>query len=120
MPNTPSLWGMAWLILRGWVGCVSDGFSFGCEIVALLLLTGSVMEGSVFYSQRSMWLRQCLIPGAGWVSFEIVLYPMAFRGCCLDINGEFDPGSGRTLAACLTHASRTVKPFGVDQWRTGE
>ena len=22
-------------------------------------------------------------------------------------NGEFDPGSGRTLAACLTHASRT-------------
>src|SRR6201747_1539360 len=26
-------------------------------------------------------------------------------------NGEFDPGSGRTLAACLTHASRTVRPF---------
>jgi len=25
----------------------------------------------------------------------------------LNINGEFDPGSGRTLAACLTHASRT-------------
>ena len=24
------------------------------------------------------------------------------------IYGEFDPGSGRTLAACLTHASRTV------------
>ena len=24
-------------------------------------------------------------------------------------NGEFDPGSGRTLAACLTHASRTMK-----------
>jgi len=22
--------------------------------------------------------------------------------------GEFDPGSGLTLAACLTHASRTV------------
>ena len=37
-----------------------------------------------------------------------------------NIYGEFDPGSGRTLAACLTHASRTVKPFGVDQWRTGE
>ena len=35
---------------------------------------------------------------------------------------EFDPGSGRTLAARLTHASRTVRvelaPF--DQWRTGE
>ena len=38
----------------------------------------------------------------------------------LVINGEFDPGSGRTLAACLTHASRTVNPFGGDQWRTGE
>jgi len=24
-----------------------------------------------------------------------------------EFNGEFDPGSGRTLAACLTHASRT-------------
>ena len=23
-----------------------------------------------------------------------------------DLIGEFDPGSGRTLAACLTHASR--------------
>ena len=36
--------------------------------------------------------------------------------------GEFDPGSGRTLAACLTHASRTLKPelARVDEWRTGE
>ena len=24
-----------------------------------------------------------------------------------DLDGEFDPGSGRTLAACLKHASRT-------------
>jgi hypothetical protein len=31
---------------------------------------------------------------------------------------EFDPGSGRTLAACLMHASRTVV-FGR-QWRTAE
>jgi hypothetical protein len=50
----------------------------------------------------------------------------ACPSCCvgwvpgLFINGEFDPGSGRTLAACLTHASRTVNPFGGDQWRTGE
>ena len=26
-----------------------------------------------------------------------------------ELIGEFDPGSGRTLAACLTHASRTGK-----------
>ena len=33
----------------------------------------------------------------------------AFFGCFFlaFFVGEFDPGSGRTLAACLTHASRT-------------
>ena len=34
-----------------------------------------------------------------------------------NIFGEFDPGSGQTLAACLTHASRTDrtgKLFGVE------
>ncbi len=34
------------------------------------------------------------------------------------IHGEFDPGSGRTLAACLTHASRTMKP--LRWWISGE
>ena len=34
-----------------------------------------------------------------WVLFSVGLF-----------NGEFDPGSGRTLAACLTHASRTMIP----------
>ena len=36
--------------------------------------------------------------------------------------GEFDPGSGRTLAACLTHASRTLMAqlAGLDEWRAGE
>src|ERR671915_1541598 len=33
-------------------------------------------------------------------------------GCLLlCLVGEFDPGSGRTLAACLTHASRAERPF---------
>jgi hypothetical protein len=32
-------------------------------------------------------------------------------GVSIDINGEFDPGSGRTLAACLTHASRAERPL---------
>ena len=58
----------------------------------------------------------------GWVGLW-----SGFLGCCTDFGfwlavvcgwlgldllvlfGEFDPGSGRTLAACLTHASRTVK-----------
>ena len=47
---------------------------------------------------------------------------VGFAGCCF-FSGEFDPGSGRTLAACLTHASRTVKGLALlvlDEWRTGE
>lgn len=34
--------------------------------------------------------------------------------------GEFDPGSGRTLAACLTHASRTMKLGACFWWISGE
>src|SRR5439155_4102282 len=37
-------------------------------------------------------------PGAG--------SPIKGPARALDLDGEFDPGSGRTLAACLTHASR--------------
>lgn len=37
-----------------------------------------------------------------------VLWPVFV---CQGFVGEFDPGSGRTLAACLTHASRAVRPF---------
>ena len=44
--------------------------------------------GVVFSPASVVLARACL--GLGWVLF-----------------GEFDPGSGRTLAACLTHASRT-------------
>ena len=41
------------------------------------------------------------------------------RGCrvaCDDSTGEFDPGSERTLAACLTHASRARRGASVP-WR---
>ena len=42
--------------------------------------------------------------------------------CSPLLHGEFDPGSGRTLAACLIHASRAdrreLAPLG--QRRTGE
>jgi hypothetical protein len=59
---------------------------------------------------------------SGPVLRDVGTFGRAFgsAGVVLVINGEFDPGSGRTLAACLTHASRTVNPFGGDQWRTGE
>jgi hypothetical protein len=38
----------------------------------------------------------------------------------LFFSGEFDPGSGRTLAACLTHASRTLKLGACTWWMSGE
>ena len=60
-----------------------------------------------------------------WVLWGLLRWCPCALACGLgcgvfDIFGEFDPGSGRTLAACLTHASRTVNHFGGDQWRTGE
>ena len=39
-----------------------------------------------------------------------LFFRMARESCVvLFFNGEFDPGSGRTLAACLTHASRAER-----------
>ena len=35
-------------------------------------------------------------------------------------DGEFDPGSERTLAARFKHASRAVSTFGYLERRTGE
>jgi hypothetical protein len=39
--------------------------------------------------------------------FMLVLFSAGYQV----FDGEFDPGSGRTLAACLTHASRAERPF---------
>ena len=38
------------------------------------------------------------------------LFEIRLSSFSIFFNGEFDSGSGRTLAACLTHASRTMKP----------
>ena len=46
--------------------------------------------------------------GSGWSYFFVSLLS-DFSVFC----GEFDPGSGRTLAACLTHASRTDEIISV-------
>ena len=37
----------------------------------------------------------------------VVRFVFSFGDVVFD--GEFDPGSGRTLAACLTHASRAER-----------
>jgi len=58
----------------------------------------------------------------GWCVGVVGVWVLLFGSCflCVCFYGEFDPGSGRTLAACLTHASRAVRPFGVHERRTGE
>ncbi len=38
---------------------------------------------------------------------QFIRLALGERGHKLSDNGEFDPGSGRTLAACFIHASRT-------------
>ena len=51
------------------------------------------------------------VVGVGWghVVWFSGLFLIGSFVVLLVLFGEFDPGSGRTLAACLTHASRTVK-----------
>ena len=70
---------------------------------------GWVGPGLVFWTVvltvALAWLH-ALLCGVGWGL--LVLF------------GEFDPGSGRTLAACLTHASRTVKGSACWFWMSGE
>ena len=62
--------------------------------------------------------------GFGFVFLAMMI--LAIVGVCFAgfqvFYGEFDPGSGRTLAACLTHASRAVRSLlaGVHERRTGE
>ena len=65
----------------------------------------------------------CCVRLVVWVLFvNSIVCLFVFYACFLFLFGEFDPGSGRTLAACLTHASRTLKLSfcWVDEWRTGE
>ena len=71
----------------------------------------------------SGWVRGCFF--SGFCCTGPGLFPVSFVGAGSGwgrvLFGEFDPGSGRTLAACLTHASRTGPPlWGWVEWRTGE
>ena len=80
------------------------------------------------------WPAMFCVVGVGWcdlfILFSILLSVILFFVCLVfrlacvwwHFYGEFDPGSGRTLAACLTHASRTERPLLAEvlEWRTGE
>ena len=62
------------------------------------------------FLDASMGCTFCVVCGGlfvCWVSgFSRPVSDVVLKFFC----GEFDPGSGRTLAACLTHASRTERP----------
>jgi hypothetical protein len=83
----------------------------------------------LFENSTGCLLSQCQLiytPWRGlddrvWDSFGDNMFVAGFDPPTdLGFVGEFDPGSGRTLAACLTHASRAERPFGVLERRTGE
>ena len=112
-----------------------DGKSFEDFSVGVLFENSIVCH--VFYAIWSWGLRMvgfCLLCVVFGACFVLVCLASGccgwglggamwsgFLDCCTDccpgflvgvllvLFGEFDPGSGRTLAACLTHASRTVK-----------
>ena len=77
---------------RGVVGGV--GLGSGLFFLRLLLYWPGLVSGFLLWGAGL---------GLGWVLF-----------------GEFDPGSGRTLAACLTHASRTGPPSFLGGGLSGE
>ena len=92
------------LVVCGFWGFVLFWFAWPC-------VWGWVGPGLVFWTV-------VLTLGSGWLLFVV-----GWGLVLLVLFGEFDPGSGRTLAACLTHASRTVKGLVLlvlDEWRTGE
>ena len=60
------------------------------------------------------------VAGLGCFFGSKIVFVVGFEVFDMVFVGEFDPGSGRTLAACLTHASRAERPFGVLERRTGE
>ena len=62
-----------------------------------------------------------MLAALGVVGVVFVLVSFLLVGIFLFVfSGEFDPGSGRTLAACLTHASRTLKLGACTGWMSGE
>ena len=111
----------AWFLLPVGVGVGCAWFPVSCSRWFSVVFA----EGfpGVFVSARRFL---ALVWGvSGWVgvvfSPAVLLGPGLFRVRVLVLFGEFDPGSGRTLAACLTHASRTRTGLRfLVEWRTGE
>src|SRR5688500_14314985 len=95
--------------------CHSRRISLFCPVT---MACASLFGGEVWLWWWFLWLKtiisdnifcQCCVFCQGmWLSFsragQWLVWVFVF-------DGEFDPGSGRTLAACLTHASRAERPL---------
>ncbi len=95
--------------LRWWgvvgVACLCGGLCLWCSAVVVPLWL-------MMRLLRFCWWGVCCLPGFDSLcvcGLRLVWWGVVSVG----IYGEFDPGSGRTLAACLTHASRTVNHLRV-------
>ena len=79
------------------------------------------MVVGVLFGGSFVRVSPCCLGGV-LVGVWLLLIDGPWLGVVGFFDGEFDPGSGRTLAACLTHASRAVRPqlVGVHERRTGE
>ena len=118
------LWQCAGALVVGVLVCGVDtvyvfwsywGHVFWCGLVVLKNFV-VVSAGWDIRVGRRVWgalvcLVLCVLIVFCFVSSSLFFWELwdhAFAFCFC--NGEFDSGSGRTLAACLTHASRTMKP----------
>ena len=91
------------------LGRIGNNESVFCYGVCLFFENSTVCRNvsAMFCFVCLFWVLLVIsaVLALGWVG-------VVFCWCMLcAFNGEFDPGSGRTLAACLTHASRTVRPL---------
>ena len=100
--------------------------SIVCHVFYAMALGAAHDFGCVWFLGFVLfWFAWLLVLGLGWAwsgfldcctdfGFWLTVFVVGWGLFLLVLFGEFDPGSGRTLAACLTHASRTVKhlPFG--------
>ena len=74
--------------------------------------------GVLFDLLTSWFVGSSFLMGWGWVGQGFLRMVHTLLSACalwgvgvvvgFVFDGEFDPGSGRTLAACFTHASRTM------------
>jgi hypothetical protein len=89
-----------------WCGCPEAGSSDG-ELGFGVWLFFENSTGCLISQCQLVIPWPCFLWGLGFLWRQMFVAGVSFQVFV----GEFDPGSGRTLAACLTHASRAERPF---------